>query len=1114
MISLSRSLLPLWLGVVLLVPGVVAGQTFGQPTSQALPMASPDDQREIRELLQRYNDAYVRKDLPSLEAMWHPQGTARYLRNLIDLEFETYDTIVRDLAIYAIGVDGAVGRASTTIDRLVVNRKTKVERRERRVRDYALRKDQDGHWKMYSEAPATSRLSRRVMEAAKDQRAVLLESEPELVSDDTITGLFSDADYARTKFDMTGALDVLSVAADVARKLQRDSALGKSLMDAALILHLAGQFPKAEMVLVDACAAFRTAQAKEEIPACDANLGNARYAQQKYDEAREDFQRALTYYEKSDDQARLASVLHAMGNVRYMQGDFEGAFAQYDRGLGILIATGDRYGASSLNRAMAMVHKELGNYPQAIEAYKRAAVLSAEVKDLVGTAQALHGGGEIYRLLGDFGQALQQFTLALAEWGKTLDFPNKATTQFAIGQVCAQQRQFTRALEWYRSALDSDLAGKDEAGQARDFGGIGGAQFALGQPKLAIEQYLKSLELREKLKDKTGVMWTLVHMGVAQEALGTHADALATYDRALAMATSQRDGAAMATTQALRGTTLLATNDLAGALDSATTSVATANALSRFDVVAYASVVAGKTQRLMAKPEEARQSFQAAVDAVAKVPVGPGVETFFDDRRGPFIALADLESEQQHFDEALLWAERGRLAVLAAQLGGDGAVVTKGMTDEEKAGERRIAKEIRTTTVKLSRERQRVAPVQDRIDELSTALTRLGDERAALRERLFAAHADLKWQRAQAGAPPLESLASVLADAKTALVAFTLLDAHGHVFVVRRSENGSTPAVQHALVDMSAADLASRLATVRSSLSEGQDSDKAREVYDAVFAPAAPFLSGITRLVIVPDWNLWSVPFEALKGSNGRYLVEQFAMSYAPSLTWLVHQPSSRASTPRKLFAVAAPTLTKGAIDRLAVLSTSKAVASPATDANARSLALVFGPTRSHVAAGTKASLAELTGPSLENAALHLEVPAVLSDGSPLFSTWAMAPDPRSPGEEGLAEVSDLFSWSLPAAALAFPLSEVGSGTTGDAVTMAAWAAQVAGVPSVWLSRWGTTKPAPRAWSTFYVAWSASTAGQPRPDPAVAMQRAIKRLLALPKPASPREWAGIMVVGR
>lgn len=58
-----------------------------------------------------------------------------------------------------------------------------------------------------------------------------------------------------------------------------------------------------------------------------------------------------------------------------------------------------------------------------------------------------------------------------------------------------------------------------------------------------------------------------------------------------------------------------------------------------------------------------------------------------------------------------------------------------------------------------------------------------------------------------------------------------------------------------------------------------------RALYDRLLAPARAQLGGRTALVIVPDDALWELPFQALQSPSGRYVLEEQAVSYTPSLS-------------------------------------------------------------------------------------------------------------------------------------------------------------------------------------------------------------------------------------
>jgi CHAT domain-containing protein/tetratricopeptide (TPR) repeat protein len=114
----------------------------------------------------------------------------------------------------------------------------------------------------------------------------------------------------------------------------------------------------------------------------------------------------------------------------------------------------------------------------------------------------------------------------------------------------------------------------------------------------------------------------------------------------------------------------------------------------------------------------------------------------------------------------------------------------------------------------------------------------------------------------------------------TALVVYEIFDDRVVLFVLRR--NG----VYRVESRISAAFLAQLTAQFVESIRD--DSPGARRVgrslYDALIGPAADALAGAGKLVMVADAPLDQIPFAALVQRDGKFLIEQFTLSIAPSI--------------------------------------------------------------------------------------------------------------------------------------------------------------------------------------------------------------------------------------
>jgi CHAT domain-containing protein len=82
-------------------------------------------------------------------------------------------------------------------------------------------------------------------------------------------------------------------------------------------------------------------------------------------------------------------------------------------------------------------------------------------------------------------------------------------------------------------------------------------------------------------------------------------------------------------------------------------------------------------------------------------------------------------------------------------------------------------------------------------------------------------------------------------------------------------------------------------------------SPKSVPLYKLLFAPLEQYMSGIEKLVIVPDRSITLLPFDALTDTNGDYLVERFAIKMMPSVSVFELLPNPHRKTNNELLALA-----------------------------------------------------------------------------------------------------------------------------------------------------------------------------------------------------------------
>ncbi len=376
--------------------------------------------------------------------------------------------------------------------------------------------------------------------------------------------------------------------------------------------------------------------------------------------------------------------------------------------------------------------------------------------------------------------------------------------------------------------------------------------------------------------------------------------------------------------------------------------------------------------------------------------------------------------------------------------------------------------------------------------------------------------------RGRAGA----AVAPLLADGGTALLEYVTgaEDAPTTLFVVTRGAGGAGPAVT-AHVLPSATSLAPAAARLAALLEAGADPGPfAKTLGDAVLAPALGGLpAGVRRLVVVPDGPLHALPFDALRTADGRFVVERYAVSLAPSATvaGALRARPAPAARPERLLAFGDPTFgdatrapnaggpeargaDAGATFRSAFDSGGGLPRLAASGDEARDVAR-YAP-EAVVRLGDEATAAYLKHAPLDAFdVIHFATHALVDERSVARTALALAP---GAGESGFVSAGDLAALHLAARLVVLSACRSAGGVVVDGEGVQGLTAPLleAGARSVVATEWRIRD---RGTARFVDAFYGHLA---RGLPVADALRAAK-LDAIARGAPPAEWAAFTVVG-
>jgi CHAT domain-containing protein len=158
------------------------------------------------------------------------------------------------------------------------------------------------------------------------------------------------------------------------------------------------------------------------------------------------------------------------------------------------------------------------------------------------------------------------------------------------------------------------------------------------------------------------------------------------------------------------------------------------------------------------------------------------------------------------------------------------------------------------------------------------------------------------------------------------------------------------------------------------------------DLHTGLVAPILPMLRDVRRLVIVPDRDLWDVPFAGLASSRAEPLASRFEISFASSLSAI-----SRArewTTPRSVLSIGGPAWDRSSFPELPPL--------PESVNEAREVAAMYE--RSRVLTGADATPVEVRrlAPGFE--IVHVATHAVANDRDPGQSFLLLSASAAGPG--------------------------------------------------------------------------------------------------------------------
>ncbi len=794
------------------------------------------------------------------------------------------------------------------------------------------------------------------------------------------------------------------------------------------------------------------------------------------------------------------------------------------------------------NVAVELLHKK-GRDDQASMIFNIVLTIARRDNSLLGTANALIGLGDVYAAQGDYRRAADNYQ-QMMKLMESLDHkPGIAVVTIRLGDIHYYQGNFPQALDYYERSVQlyEKLGSREDV--AHPLLRIGDVYFGQNDNTRALEYYQRSLKICEQTFDKGGATFLLNRIAEVYAAQGRYDEAYDYYRRSLKLQEELGIKSITATTLNGIGSIRYQQGNYAEAVNLSTRAAQLAKEVNAPEVLWKTLTSLGQAYRALKQVDRAQQSFDEAIAILEKMRgqlVGNerDQQLFFENKTVPYVEMVGLLVAQNKPAEAFHYAEMAKGRMLLDVLRHGRSDISKTMTAEERDHEKQLNATITALSSQQRKEISLPQPDKSRLAFIDAQLQKARLEYEAYETRIYAAHPDLKMERGGSEPLSLNDAGALIHDSQAALLEYVVTQNRTYLFVLTKSNSTDPVKLKVYPIEVNARELATRVADFRQRLAGNSPDFKepARGLYDLLLQPAQAELEGKTEICVVPSEGLWELPFQALLSSSQKYVLEDHALFYAPSLSVLREMKNktlaqrhrlnassagfltkvSVTTSPAlpRLLAMGNPSLTGPAVTRLRLTRGEMSFdALPKAEQEVKEIGEIYGARESTILIGRAAREETFKAAASKYPVLHFAAHGVLDDLNPLYSRLLLATESET--EDGFLEAREIMKLDLHAELAVLSACQTARGHvgSGEGLIGMSWAFFIAGTSTTVASQWKVDSASTARLMIDFHRNLQSENAPTQAGPAQALRRAAIKLMADSQYRHPFYWSGFVVVG-
>lgn len=910
----------------------------------------------------------------------------------------------------------------------------------------------------------------------------LLKSHPQLVNSQLWTALIKRAVAEYYGPSRERSFAIYDIALSVADRMQNPRLLATTYYNIGRSYSGVNELSKALEAYESSQRIFELAGLQRDLSYVLADLGRLHFILEDHDRARRYSEQSLTLINAAEPQVTpteppeeytKATALATLADLHLRDGDHDHAIHKLRESLALHQKLSQRNSyyspliADDL-QSLGRVFTASGDYSNALKYLNQALNIVRNLSDATRMANLLNSIGVLYSEQEDYAQAKKSFDASLQIYLSINKQREAAEVLLNLGVLEQRQFHYNEALSLFQRSLQGAKATKSVDVEIAAGEGIGVVLTGKKEFSGAINILSSSLEIAKRTGDQTRQTELLWRSAETYYEMGNYSQAAASAESAVALARSTR----------LPKLTYLATTTL------------------------------GQVYAAQGKLDVAKQVLTQAIEQLEMLRNQvAGRETaaqlFFENKLAPYHSLVEILVKQEKPLEALLYAERAKGRVLLDVVSASRPDMSKVVSSAEKAEGLRLNRKISELNDRIKK--QSTAPAA--LDSLYSQLDAARLEYQAFQDSVYVAHPDMRIRSGRTAALT-ETDVGALAANGTAFMNYVATKDRVWLLVLTKDISSGRTTVRVYPIGIKPSDLLSKVNQFHDRLANRHPdyASISRELYSLLVGPAESQVQDRT-LCVIPDGFLWNLPFQALMKKDGRFLIEDHPIYYAPSLSVLREmnrKDSTIQRTDLSLIAFGNPVIGKDEQrnEELCPL--------PEAETEVNSIAKSFGPSGRRVFIGREASEKSFRVLAPNYSTIHLATHGVLDNRQPLYSHLLLTKTESELEYDGLLEAREIMNMDLHADLAVLSACETANGriAPGEGVMGMSWAFFVAGTRSMLVSQWKVNSASTsQLMMNFYQERRANSK-------AIALQRSAIQLMNDQRYRHPFYWAGFVVIGQ